>query len=103
MIETFEQAALAAGRTILEVYEAGIHVTLKPDCSPVTEADDLARNPTARSVDKVDSRTNRQRILEPCDLDQHAQNRSDLAVDCHVRHAAEFPHQWFKCLDQGLP
>lgn len=34
VIETFEQAALAAGRTILDVYEAGIHVTLKPDCSP---------------------------------------------------------------------
>ncbi|MCA1970022.1 MAG: 3'(2'),5'-bisphosphate nucleotidase CysQ [Rhizobium sp.] len=42
VIETFEQAALAAGRTILEVYEAGIHVTLKPDCSPVTEADERA-------------------------------------------------------------
>lgn len=42
MIETFEQAALAAGRTILEVYDAGIHVTMKPDCSPVTEADERA-------------------------------------------------------------
>ncbi|MBW8283362.1 MAG: 3'(2'),5'-bisphosphate nucleotidase CysQ [Rhizobium sp.] len=42
VIETFERAALAAGRTIMEVYEGGIHVTLKPDCSPVTEADERA-------------------------------------------------------------
>ena len=42
VIDTFEQAALAAGRTILEVFEQGIHVTLKTDCSPVTEADERA-------------------------------------------------------------
>lgn len=42
VIDTFEQAALAAGRTILEVFEQGIHVTLKTDCSPVTEADESA-------------------------------------------------------------
>lgn len=42
MIKTFEQAALAAGRAILEVYKTGPHVTLKSDASPVTEADERA-------------------------------------------------------------
>lgn len=42
MIETFEQAALAAGRAILDVYETGHNVTLKSDSSPVTEADERA-------------------------------------------------------------
>ncbi|MCL6705428.1 3'(2'),5'-bisphosphate nucleotidase CysQ [Pseudomonas sp. R2.Fl] len=42
MIETFERAALAAGREILAVFEAGMHVTLKADSTPVTEADQWA-------------------------------------------------------------
>jgi 3''(2''),5''-bisphosphate nucleotidase, bacterial len=42
MIETFERAALAAGREILAVFEAGMHVTLKADSTPVTEADQRA-------------------------------------------------------------
>lgn len=42
MIETFERAAFAAGREILAVFEAGAHVTLKADSSPVTEADERA-------------------------------------------------------------
>lgn len=42
MIDVFESAALAAGRAIMEVYEAGPHVALKADCSPVTEADECA-------------------------------------------------------------
>lgn len=42
MIETFERAALAAGREILAVFEAGMRVKLKADSSPVTEADERA-------------------------------------------------------------
>lgn len=42
MIETFEALALAAGREILEVYNAGPNVAYKKDASPVTEADERA-------------------------------------------------------------
>lgn len=42
MIGTFEQAALAAGSAILKIYDDGPSVSLKADCSPVTEADELA-------------------------------------------------------------
>ncbi|GEO85561.1 MULTISPECIES: 3'(2'),5'-bisphosphate nucleotidase CysQ [Alphaproteobacteria] len=42
MMRLFEQAALAAGRAILDVCAAGPHVTLKSDASPVTEADQRA-------------------------------------------------------------
>lgn len=42
IIRTMTQAALAAGRVILEVYEEGTEVLLKADCSPVTRADQLA-------------------------------------------------------------
>jgi 3'(2'), 5'-bisphosphate nucleotidase len=42
MIETFETLALAAGKAILEVYNAGPSVSYKQDASPVTEADERA-------------------------------------------------------------
>ena len=42
MIEILERAALAAGRVIMDVYEAGPNVVLKADKSPVTEADERA-------------------------------------------------------------
>jgi 3'(2'), 5'-bisphosphate nucleotidase len=42
MIETFEALALAAGKAILEVYNAGPNVSYKQDASPVTEADERA-------------------------------------------------------------
>lgn len=42
MMGTFEQAALAAGSLILEIYDAGPNVLLKADRSPVTEADERA-------------------------------------------------------------
>lgn len=42
MLAIFETAALAAGRAILDVYNAGPNVTLKADTSPVTEADERA-------------------------------------------------------------
>lgn len=42
MIGIFEEAALAAGSAILEVFDAGPTVSLKADCSPVTEADERA-------------------------------------------------------------
>ncbi len=42
MLNVFEQAALAAGRAILDVCQASAAVTLKPDASPVTVADERA-------------------------------------------------------------
>ncbi len=42
MLTILEQAALDAGRAILDVYEAGPSVTVKADLSPVTEADQRA-------------------------------------------------------------
>jgi 3'(2'), 5'-bisphosphate nucleotidase len=42
LLELFEQAALAAGKAILEVHRAGPEYRLKADCSPVTEADERA-------------------------------------------------------------
>lgn len=42
MLELFEQAALAAGRVILDIYRAGHDVRLKSDASPVTQADEAA-------------------------------------------------------------
>ncbi len=42
IIRIMEQAALAAGLAILEVYREGTEVLLKADCSPVTKADQLA-------------------------------------------------------------
>lgn len=42
MLAIFEQAALEAGKTILDVRSAGAHTRLKPDSSPVTEADERA-------------------------------------------------------------
>lgn len=42
VLNVFEQAALAAGRAILEVCQAKAEVTLKPDASPVTVADERA-------------------------------------------------------------
>ncbi len=42
MLEIFEKAAIAAGRAILDVYQAGANVKLKKDASPVTEADERA-------------------------------------------------------------
>ncbi|WP_337267593.1 3'(2'),5'-bisphosphate nucleotidase CysQ [Oryzifoliimicrobium ureilyticus] len=42
MLEIFEKAALAAGETIMMVYNAGCTVALKADRSPVTVADEKA-------------------------------------------------------------
>ena len=42
MLRIFEEAALSAGRAILEVMAAGASITLKPDRTPVTEADERA-------------------------------------------------------------
>ena len=40
--ETMERAALAAGRAIMAIHDAGPDVQYKPDSSPVTEADEKA-------------------------------------------------------------
>ncbi|TCR91854.1 3'(2'),5'-bisphosphate nucleotidase CysQ [Rhizobium sp. BK376] len=42
MLETFEQAALEAGKAILRVYRSDCAVSLKQDLSPVTIADERA-------------------------------------------------------------
>ncbi|RYG98993.1 MAG: 3'(2'),5'-bisphosphate nucleotidase CysQ, partial [Alphaproteobacteria bacterium] len=42
MLDVLETLALAAGKEILAVYNAGPNVTLKNDASPVTEADERA-------------------------------------------------------------
>ncbi|MDO9415038.1 3'(2'),5'-bisphosphate nucleotidase CysQ [Pararhizobium sp.] len=42
MLDILERAAIAAGKAILEIYEAGPEVALKPDTSPVTDADQRA-------------------------------------------------------------
>ncbi|WP_414899389.1 3'(2'),5'-bisphosphate nucleotidase CysQ [Rhizobium cremeum] len=42
MLEIFEKAALDAGRAIMEICRAGPEVRMKPDHSPVTEADECA-------------------------------------------------------------
>ncbi|MCQ2006402.1 3'(2'),5'-bisphosphate nucleotidase CysQ [Rhizobium sp. NRK18] len=42
MLKQLEQAALMAGRAIMDVYEAGPSVAYKDDASPVTEADERA-------------------------------------------------------------
>ncbi len=39
MLEILQRSAIAAGRAILDIYNAGPQVTYKPDCSPVTDAD----------------------------------------------------------------
>ncbi|MGV8938126.1 MAG: 3'(2'),5'-bisphosphate nucleotidase CysQ [Allorhizobium sp.] len=44
LLALFERAALDAGRAIIEVCRSGAHVTLKSDCSPVTEADQRAED-----------------------------------------------------------
>jgi 3'(2'), 5'-bisphosphate nucleotidase len=43
----------AAGREIMQVYEGDFNVTLKPDRSPLTEADLAAQRVIARSRDWV--------------------------------------------------
>jgi 3'(2'), 5'-bisphosphate nucleotidase len=42
MLDILEKLAIAAGKEILAVYNAGPNVTLKNDASPVTEADERA-------------------------------------------------------------
>jgi 3'(2'), 5'-bisphosphate nucleotidase len=42
MLAVFEKLALAAGRRIMEIRSAGVAAELKPDASPVTEADRAA-------------------------------------------------------------
>jgi 3'(2'), 5'-bisphosphate nucleotidase len=42
MLAVFEELALAAGRRIMEIRAAGVTAELKPDSSPVTEADRAA-------------------------------------------------------------
>lgn len=42
MLETLERSAIAAGRAIMEVYDAGPAVSYKADTSPVTDADQRA-------------------------------------------------------------
>lgn len=42
MLDVLEKLALAAGKEILDVYNAGPSVTFKNDASPVTEADERA-------------------------------------------------------------
>ena len=42
LIDTFEQAAIAAGKEILAVRAAGAQVSIKSDSSPVTQADRVA-------------------------------------------------------------
>ena len=44
LLALFERAALEAGEAIIAVCRAGAHVTLKSDCSPVTEADQRAED-----------------------------------------------------------
>jgi hypothetical protein len=42
MLAVFEKLALAAGRRIMQIRSAGVTAELKPDASPVTEADRAA-------------------------------------------------------------
>ncbi len=44
MLDILEKAALEAGKAILDIYHAGPDVTYKVDCSPVTDADNLAED-----------------------------------------------------------
>ncbi len=42
MLDILEEAAVAAGKAIIDVYDAGPDVAYKQDCSPVTNADETA-------------------------------------------------------------
>ncbi len=42
MLDVLEKAAVEAGRVILAIYETGLEVRHKADCSPVTDADEAA-------------------------------------------------------------
>lgn len=42
MLHILQKTAIAAGRAILDIYNSGPAVTYKPDCSPVTDADECA-------------------------------------------------------------
>lgn len=42
MLDILAQAAVAAGKAILDIYNAGPEVRRKADCSPVTDADETA-------------------------------------------------------------
>ncbi|WP_275784392.1 3'(2'),5'-bisphosphate nucleotidase CysQ [Pararhizobium gei] len=42
MLDILEEAAVAAGKAILDIYHAGPDVSYKADCSPVTNADESA-------------------------------------------------------------
>ncbi|WP_075289542.1 3'(2'),5'-bisphosphate nucleotidase CysQ [Pararhizobium arenae] len=42
MLDILEEAAVAAGKAIIDVYNAGPDVAYKADCSPVTDADETA-------------------------------------------------------------
>lgn len=42
LMAVMQQAALEAGQAIIRLYEAGCEVALKPDASPVSEADHIA-------------------------------------------------------------
>ncbi len=43
MLDVLEKAAVEGGRVILAIYETGLEVRHKADCSPVTDADEAAR------------------------------------------------------------
>ncbi|MFP5076924.1 3'(2'),5'-bisphosphate nucleotidase CysQ [Rhizobium sp. YIM 134829] len=53
MLEILEKAAVEAGRVILGVYEAGIEVRQKADCSPVTDADEAAERIILRHLEEA--------------------------------------------------
>lgn len=44
MAETFGRIALAAGRVVMKVYAGAVHARLKPDASPVCDADEQAES-----------------------------------------------------------
>ena len=57
MLDILEEAAVAAGKAILDVYHAGPNVSYKADSSPVTDADESADNlPPAGYVRAATSR-----------------------------------------------
>ena len=51
--QSWKKLALAAGKAILDVYNAGANVTFKNDASPVTEADERAEAIILDLLDKA--------------------------------------------------
>ena len=63
MLDILEEAAVAAGKAILDVYHAGPNVSYKADSSPVTDADESAEKKAMRLAETTDVSPNQAREL----------------------------------------